>query len=531
MARVSKAGTPGVSIVKDPMTDGSGFGAPDLTAGMTFRNWGSLGLRQFGGWVREEFLPQLVGRQAARVYREMYDNSAVIGALMFAVQQAMRAVEWRVTPAQATPEGQAEADFAESLMHDMSHTWEQFITEALTMLPFGYSIHELVYKRRTGFQSNDPKDAAKVSNYDDGRIGWAELPIRGQETILKWFFDDNGHITGVTQQPWIGQLIDIPAEKFILVRPITHKNNPEGRSILRNCYRSYYFQKRMEELQAILFERMSGVPTLTVPSKLLEAAAAGDSMAAAALNTYKQMITNIRIDEQMGVILPSDPWPGPNGPSNVPMFKFELVTPTAGRMVVDSEAAIERYKLEQLTTVLADFIQLGHSARGVQSLAQTKADMFFGGIKAFLDAIETEVDSAALPRVWRLNNLPFDLMPKYEADLAQRLDLDVLSNFILRISQAGMQMFPDPDLENWVKDAAGMPDTLDEGDYSTSTVEGDEKGGGTDSQDSQAVEQIKKQLMQLKGVVDLNDTNVMAKAIRGILAGRVLKNRRRRRAA
>ena len=48
----------------DPMTDGSGgWAAPDLNYGMRFKDFGSYGLRQFGGWVREEFLDELVGKR------------------------------------------------------------------------------------------------------------------------------------------------------------------------------------------------------------------------------------------------------------------------------------------------------------------------------------------------------------------------------------------------------------------------------------------------------------------------------------
>jgi hypothetical protein len=42
----------------DPMTDSSGgFVVPGLTWGMKFSDYGSSGLKQFSGWVREEILP------------------------------------------------------------------------------------------------------------------------------------------------------------------------------------------------------------------------------------------------------------------------------------------------------------------------------------------------------------------------------------------------------------------------------------------------------------------------------------------
>jgi hypothetical protein len=65
---------------------------------------------------------------------------------------------------------------------------------------------------------------------------------------------------------------DIPIEKMLLFRPITHKNNPEGRSILRTAYTSYYV-KRLQELEAILGERMGGIPIVKVPRSSLSTGA------------------------------------------------------------------------------------------------------------------------------------------------------------------------------------------------------------------------------------------------------------------
>jgi replicative DNA helicase Mcm len=113
----------------DPMTDGSGMAAPDLNSGLRFKDYGSYGLKQYGGWIREDTLPELQGRQGARAYREMLDNSATVGAMMFAIQQAMRRVNWRVDPASDKPEAQKEAEFVDSLRDDMCYDDQ---TEILT---------------------------------------------------------------------------------------------------------------------------------------------------------------------------------------------------------------------------------------------------------------------------------------------------------------------------------------------------------------------------------------------------------------
>jgi hypothetical protein len=441
---------------------------------MTFREVGSSGLRQFSGWIREEFLQSLVGRQAAQKYREMMDNSPVVGALLFAIQSTMRKVEWRVLPAEDGGGGQEAADFVESCMHDMSVSWTDFIGEALSMLPFGYSFHELVYKRRMGRDPGPDKtrpisgtggqfDDLPTSEYDDGKVGWRRLPGRGQDTIIKWFFDENGITKGVTQQPWVGPLIDIPIEKGLLFRPIHYKANPEGRSIIRNAYVPYYYLKRMQEQEAILAERLGGVPLIKIPGAVIEAAASGDSAAQASLNMYKKIAINLRIDEQMGLVLPSDTYPGANGPSAVEQYKFELVTPGMSRgAAIDFDKTITRYGLSIFTSVLADFLTLGHEARGTQSLAVSKIDLFFQAIEGYLNSMAGVMNRYAIPRLWKLNGFDADSKPQITPDLAQRVDLDVLSNFILRLSQAGMPLFPDEELQSYIKDAAGLPDVTDD---------------------------------------------------------------------
>jgi hypothetical protein len=447
----------------DPYSDGSGGWAPAaLNYGMNFRDFGSYGLRQYGGWVREEFLPQLVGREAARVYREMLDNSPTVGAMIFAITQAMRKVQWRVEAANDSAKGKREAEFVDGLRQDMSHTWEDFIAEALSMLGYGFSVHELVYKRRLGPRPNDPDTA--VSKFNDGRIGWRRLPIRGQDTVIKWFFDPNGQVRGVTQQPWVGPLIDIPIEKMLLFRPSQHKNNPEGRSVLRNAYRSYYFVKRLEELEAILFERMAGFPVMYVPSSIMEKASAPnpDPAAVQALAAYKKIVTNSRIDEQMGAILPSDTFRDADGKmSNVKMYEFKLLTPEHGRAGVDVDKTINRHTINMMMTLLCDFLTLGHEVRGTNNLGVTKADMFFAAIEGWLNSVAGVLNNYALPRVWQMNGLNPDLMPRYVPDMAQRLDLDGLGGFISNLAAAGMPLFPDDELQSFLRDAAGLPDVTD----------------------------------------------------------------------
>ncbi|MFO0271539.1 MAG: hypothetical protein ACK53W_13510, partial [Gemmatimonadota bacterium] len=179
-----------------------------------FGEIGVAGLKIASGYVYEEFLPQLRGRLAAVTYREMSDNDATVGAVLMAVELLSRAVVWRVDPVDDSAEADAAAVFAKSLMDDMSHTWEDFVAEAMTMLTFGWSLHEIVLKRRVGPLERDP---SRRSKYTDGLIGIRKLAPRAQETLLRWDTQDDGGIAGMIQlPPYGGGDRYIPIERALL---------------------------------------------------------------------------------------------------------------------------------------------------------------------------------------------------------------------------------------------------------------------------------------------------------------------------
>src|SRR5690606_26845233 len=101
-------------------------------------------------------------------------------------------------------------------------------------------------------------------------VGWARIPSRSQHTLYGWQFADNGDIKGFIQQaPPKYETITIPLSKGLLFRTKIARDNPEGRSLLRNAYRPWYFKKRIEEIEGIGIERdLAGLPVLQAPEGL-----------------------------------------------------------------------------------------------------------------------------------------------------------------------------------------------------------------------------------------------------------------------
>lgn len=173
---------------------------------------GRIGQKRYGGVFYEEFLPELRGRRGMAAYSEMAANDDLVGAILYAIKMLIRQVDWNVAPGGASEKDQEAADFVLECMADMQDTWTDTISEILSFLTFGWSAHEIVYKRRCG-SSRDPRLNSK---YNDSLVGWMKLPIRSQESLYQWEYDENDNLVALTQMPPPDfELITIPAEKLL----------------------------------------------------------------------------------------------------------------------------------------------------------------------------------------------------------------------------------------------------------------------------------------------------------------------------
>lgn len=220
--------------------------------GVHFTDRGATGLRHVGGFIRDELLRDLQGPQGMKILREMGDNDPVIGGFTFAIEQAIRQVDWKVIVADKSDDSKKYANFVDSCRLDMQQTWGDILTEALSCLPFGWSLLEVTYKIRRGAKD----DAALSSRYEDGLVGWKAMGLRSQESMRKWLYDevDRDKLVGMQQFTIEKGMVDIPMSRCIHFRTKSLKNNPEGRSIYRNAYRPWYLKKRIEEVEGIVLE-------------------------------------------------------------------------------------------------------------------------------------------------------------------------------------------------------------------------------------------------------------------------------------
>ena len=408
---------------------------------------GRIGVERYGGLFYEEFLCELQGKNGIRVYYEMSENDDVVGAILFAIEMLIRQADWSVQPASNDEIDIQAAEFIESCMNDMESTWTDTISEILSFLIFGWSVHEIVYKRRMGRK----KDVRLDSKYSDGLIGWMKLPIRSQVSLYRWEYDEFEHLTGFTQRPAPSySMITIPVEKLLLFRTKSRKDNPEGRSILRNAFRKWWFKKRIEEIEGIGIERdLAGFPVLTAPEKA-DIWNNKNPKSTATLRACEKFVQNIRRDSQEGLVLPEG-------------WKLELLS-TGSRRQFDTNAIINRLDSRIAMTVLADFILLGHQQVGSFALSSNKTELFSVAIGAFLDIICETFNRKAIPQLIDMNANSFNGITSYpeliHGDIETQ-DLNQLGTFLKDMTGIGL-LTPDPSLEDYIRQQASLPDRMED---------------------------------------------------------------------
>ncbi len=418
-----------------------------------FFEQGVTGLTRFGGFVYEEFLKQLQGKQGALTYREMKDNDPIIGAFLYAIEHLIRQVKWDVQPAGTKDNDKYAAEFLQTCLYDMSSSWSDTLSEILSFTAYGWSYHEICYKIRKGLKQ---ESGIYRSKYNDGRIGWRKFAIRSQETLWRWHFQLDGGILGMEQLAAPDfRLRYIPIEKALLFRVKPNKNNPEGRSLLRNAYYSWYVVKNLRDIEAIGVEKdLVGIPMLYLPPEAFDPD--GSVEAKKQKQWGETIIKNLKRNEQEGLLLPSL-----FDEQGRPLVRLELLTAQNNRRQFDVDKIIKRYQEEIALTVMADFLMLGSngSKGGSYALSVNKSSLFQTSLMSIVINICDTINTYAIPRLFELNDFG-DLTdyPKLTHNLIEKVDLTTLGNYIKNLVGSDvLNVTDDTKLENFLRAKGEMP--------------------------------------------------------------------------
>lgn len=400
----------------------------------------------------DEFLSQLKGRKAIQKFREMRDNDATIGAVMYATEQVLRDVDYKVVPANDSDQAKKEAEFVKSVLLDMEHTLDDHISEAISFLSYGFSDFEVVYKRRVGPNEIDPK---KFSKFTDGRMGVRKLASRAQWTIREFVVDkQSGDFLGVHQdRNALGKPTFIPASKLLHYKTTTTNNDPSGRSVLRNAYKSYTYLTNLQEIEAIAIEReLCGIPVGYMPSEYLSPSATDDQIAVREM--LETALRDVKYNDQGFIILPSDLQSDNEGKLSNERYVDVKLMSSDGNRNIDIGPVVSRYQHDIARSIMAEFMMLGSNSTGSYALSKSKTDLFLRSMESYINTIFDVLNKQLLEPLWRLNGLDFDLMPVLKAGDVAPHELSELGSYLRNLNGADINLRDQTDVVENLLDIA-----------------------------------------------------------------------------
>jgi hypothetical protein len=391
--------------------------------GRAFEEVGVTGLNRWkqyggitGGQVEEDFLIGLRGTTGIKIFNEMSENDSMIGGILLILEQLLKQIPWNIEPAGKSDEAKADADFVDQCKADMDYSWSEFLDEVMTFLVYGWVWFEIVHKVRV----------EKYSRYNDGKIGWGKFAPRAQSSFTGWEFGSTGEVLGLYQMaPPKYERVMIPLKTTNGLQKSLHfvtrsrKRNPEGKSLLRNAYRSWYFKKRIEELEGIGVERdLTGLPMLTPPEGVeLESERHSPTRAWA-----QKLIRNVRRGQQMGFVKPYG-------------WEFELL-PSPGQHPIDTGAIVSRYDKQIAMSCISQFLLLGMERIGSYAMAQASQDLYDRCLEGWALRITEVLNRDAIPSLFAINGWKRDEYPRFVYGTVTRESLKEVSSYINRLASA-----------------------------------------------------------------------------------------------
>lgn len=436
-----------------------------------FSEVGSTGLNKTGGYISAEFLPQLRGLSGAKKYREMAENDPLLSGIIFMMTSLVKNVDWRFELPEDVRDSKEAMDRAKmvekAILHDLENPFEEVVGEICTKFVYGFAPMEVVYYK-----------------HEKGAILPKSISLRSQETVERWEFDDEArNLVGMWQNDYEHPITFIPIGKLMLFTTTSERGNPEGRSVLRGAYTTWLRKKVIEEAEGRVALRAAGLVVVRIPGEILQRT---DEVAQRLYAQYVAMANNLAQDRQGAAVLSSDVDPD----TKQKLYDVEYVGTQGSQKTADLSPIIERLDKRMAGIVMADFILLGQQGVGSYALSSDKTTMFANALGSFLRTIAVTFNRQLIQRIWELNAWPEEEMPTMISGDIEARDLAAFGSFLANLASAGMPLFPDDELEDWIREEAGLPkksDAAREQQEEAKAMEAEERAASLESEKAKAL--------------------------------------------
>jgi hypothetical protein len=420
---------------------------------------GYSGLNIFNGVSNEELKHELNWPRSALTYKEMSYHSAVNSCLTL-YDNLISKVVWRVVPPKdATEAEKAETAFIQSCISDMEHSFRDFVKDALSSNIYGFSVHEKVFRKRN-------KNSGSL--YNDNKIGLKKIALRHQESIHRFIYDLEGNeiegveqvISGMNNQRYGSSKqnrVILPKEKYIHITTGRNRNDPFGKSPLRDVYLAWRYLTVIQEIEAAGVARdLQGIPVLEIPAQYMSSEASPDQKAM--YETFKNLVRNIQSNSQSGIILPSATDPD----TRTKLFSLSLLD-SQGKKSFDTLKVKEFYQNQIYTGLSADILLLGQGGSGSFALGQIKNSLTGSAVESMLDNIVETFNRDTIRQLYELNNMDASRACVLDYENLHTTDLETVSKAYQRFASVGL-VEVDRDILNNVRGTVGvdkLPDDLE----------------------------------------------------------------------
>lgn len=386
---------------------------------------GFSGTKIFAGLPMDEYNSDLIFPKSTQVYDQMRRSDGQVAAVLQAMKLPIRSAKWYVEAdkdAENADLAEQIADFVQdNLMGGMKYSWDDHLREALTMLEFGFSIFEKVYR----YDTWKGKQVVMLDKYAP----------RTASSIWRFPQDEEYKIVQVQQINYMtGQVVDIPIEKCRVYTYNREGENIVGQSVLRPAYKHWYIKDALYSIMSVGIEKaLIGTPYATLPP--------GTSQEDR--DRVLALLNAVRVSEESGFTIPDG----------------VLVNVLEGKKSpIDALPFIEHHDTLIARSVLAQFINLGtmsSASGGSYALGNTMVDMFVMGLEAIANYIQNEIqrDIEQLV-VWNFGeDAP---IPKLKHKNISFQDMNQLATALNQLG-SGHLLTPDEDVENHIRDMFGIP--------------------------------------------------------------------------
>ena len=397
---------------------------------------------------------------SVKTYERM-TKDAILAAALTAIQTIAVRVPRYIEPYSETAEHRKQAEFVEQCLgisrdsNDMTHSFDEFLREVLTLNTFGFSTHEKVFRlRRTKYGSK----------YDDGKVGIKRIPIRPQSTIEEFVYDSEGRdMIGVIQRQsalrttalknlnkavkFKGQVV-IPRENILHFTSGSGDGKAEGISPLAFVNETWRDYKRYKDLEGIAASKnLNGLPVIWMPSEYMTDDP--DDPLSKVFTELRDGVSKIAIGEQSSLVLPSDreDMTGQGGK----MFDFTLMSASSSNITAIT-AIIERLKKEMLLCLFAGELQDG--------IDSTKTSMLNMLVENRIKEVFTVLNSDLIPHLFRLNGWDDTQCPRIRYGKLREIPFEAFAKAMQQTKATKLIPVTAKNI-NYISEELGLPDRVD----------------------------------------------------------------------